>query len=139
MLGYALSQTINLSVKLFVFHREYKIAKLKPLIKWGYTTNPKNYRAISLLSLVPKITEKLIHYQLQGYLKENGLLYKYQLGFRANFSANSFLVQITNFVLIDMNQGMWHDFNKTSEHFWHTGPQNVFGKEDMSSFQGTSN
>ena len=66
---------------------------------------------------MPKIIEKLIHHQLQDYLKENGLLYKYQLGFIANFSANSFLVQITNFVLTDMNQGMWHDFDKTPEYF----------------------
>lgn len=37
-----------------------------------------------------------MHYQLEDYLKENGLLYKYQSGFRELLSTNS---ELTGFVL----------------------------------------
>ena len=49
----------------------------------------KNYRLISLLPLVSKIIGKTIHVQTQEYLNKNGLLCKYQSGFRASFSADS--------------------------------------------------
>ena len=84
VLVYPLSRIIYLSVKLSAFS-ECKIATLKPLFKKGSKTDPKNCRPISLLPLVSKIILKLVHYQLQDYLKENSLLYKYQSVFRANF------------------------------------------------------
>ena len=49
-------QICNLSIKC-------KIAKLKPLYKKGKKTNPKNYRPISLLPVISKILEKVIHDQ----------------------------------------------------------------------------
>ena len=52
-----------------------------------------------------KIIEKTIQIQTQEYLDKNGLLYKYQSGFRANFSTDSCLVQLTNFVLRGMDEG----------------------------------
>ena len=78
----------NLSVKLSVFLEEYKIAKLKPLFQKGSKTDSKTYRPISFLPVVSKVIEKSIHYQLEDYLKKNGILYKYQSGFRACFSTD---------------------------------------------------
>ena len=45
-----------------------KIAKVKPLFKKGIDTEAKNYRPISLLPLISKVTEKSIHDQTQDYL-----------------------------------------------------------------------
>ena len=53
-----------------------------------------------------KIIEKSTHYHLQYCLKENNLLYKYQSGFRANFSTDSFLEQLTDFILRRMDKGI---------------------------------
>ena len=44
-----------------------KIAKLKPLFKKGSKTNPSNYRPISLLPLISKVIEKLIHEQTSTF------------------------------------------------------------------------
>ena len=44
-----------------MFPSECKIAKLKPLFKKGSKTDPKNYRPISLLPLVSKLIETVIH------------------------------------------------------------------------------
>ena len=60
-----------LSIKLFVFPEEYKIAKLKPLFKKNSKTDPKNHRPVSLLPLMSETVEKSINYQQQDYLKEN--------------------------------------------------------------------
>lgn len=52
-------KSINLSIK-STFPDECRIAKLKPKSKKGARTHPKNYRRVSLLSLVSKIIEQAI-------------------------------------------------------------------------------
>ena len=47
-----------------------KIAKLKLLYKKGSKTDPKNYRPVSLLSLVSKVIEKVIHNHIHNILKK---------------------------------------------------------------------
>ena len=54
---------INLSIKRSTFPDKCKIAKLTPLFKKGFKTGPKNYRPISLLSLVSTLTEKTSIYK----------------------------------------------------------------------------
>ena len=88
------------------FPDKSKTTKLKPLFKKGSKPDPKNYRPISLLPLVSKLIEKAIHLQTQEYLDKNGLLYKFQSGFRKNFSTDSCLVQLTNFIVNGMDKGL---------------------------------
>ena len=64
------TQLINLSIKSSVFPEQCKIAKLKPLFKKGSALVPKNYRPISLLPLLSKLFEKIIHMKTQDYLNE---------------------------------------------------------------------
>ena len=61
VLSKAISELCNLSIKLGSFPDACEIAKLKPLVKKGSKTNPSNYRPISLLPLISKVIEKLIH------------------------------------------------------------------------------
>ena len=53
-----ITQLCNLSISLSTFPEKSKKAKLKPLYKKGSTTEPKNYRPISLLPLISKLIEK---------------------------------------------------------------------------------
>ena len=55
-----LRNLVNLSIKQSLFPDQGNIAKLKPLFKKGFKSDPKNYRLISLLSVVSKIIEKTI-------------------------------------------------------------------------------
>ena len=103
VLALPLCNLVNLSIKQFLFSYKCKIAKLKPLFKKDSKSHPKDYRSILLLPFVSKIIEKPFHIQMQEYLDKNGLLYKYQSGFRTNFSANSCLVQLTDFILRGMD------------------------------------
>ena len=62
-----ISELCNLSIKLGSFPDSCKIAKLKSLFKKGSKTNLSNYRPISVLPLVSKIIEKLIHEQTSSF------------------------------------------------------------------------
>ena len=54
VLALPITHICNLSIQLSVFPDKCKQAKLKPLFKKGSTTDPKNYRPISLLGLTHK-------------------------------------------------------------------------------------
>ena len=88
-LSLSVAQLINLSIKSSVFPEQCKIAKLKPLYKKGSALIPKNYRPISLLPLLSKLFENIIHMKTQDYLNENNILYKYQSGFRSKHSTDT--------------------------------------------------
>ena len=75
-----IAKICNLSIKLVYFPD--KVAKIKPLYKKGLKTDPKNFRPISLLPLISKIIERIIHDQTMNFLSDNNVLYKYQSGFR---------------------------------------------------------
>ena len=47
---------------------------------------PSSYRPISLLPLISKISEKIVHDQMIDYLARYNILYKYQSGFRTKDS-----------------------------------------------------
>ena len=78
------------------FPLDCKIAKLKLLYKIGSKTEPKNYRPVSLLPLVSKVIDKVIHNQTKIFLNKNKISCKYQSGFRKSFSTNSSLTLLTN-------------------------------------------
>ena len=83
-----ITQICNLSIKFSKFPKECKRAKVKPLFKKGSKTEPKNYRPVSLLPIISKIIEKIIHDQTQNYLDNSNLLCRYQSGFRKNYSTD---------------------------------------------------
>ena len=75
---------------------DFKIVKLKSLYKKGSKTDPKNYRPVSLLLLVSKVIEKVIHNQTEIFLNKNKVSYKCQSGVRKSFSTNSCLTLLTD-------------------------------------------
>ena len=75
MLAIPVTQICNLSIKLLHFPNNCRLTKLKPLYKKGSKTDSKNFRPISLLPIVSKIIEKIIHDQTMEYLTDNKILY----------------------------------------------------------------
>ena len=79
-----MTQLCNLSIKFSHIPKDCKVAKLKPLYEKGTKTDPKTFRPISLLPIVSKIIEKVIHNQTMNCLTENNILYRYESGFCKN-------------------------------------------------------
>ena len=107
VLAKPITQLCNLSIETSKFPSSCKIAKLKPIFKKGSKTDPQNYRPISLLPLISKTMEKVIHHQTQQYLTENNILYKYQSGFRQNYSTNSCLAYLNDFISKGFDIGLY--------------------------------
>ena len=117
VLAKPITDICNLSITSGKFPNSCKLAKLKPVYKKGSLTEASNYRPISLLPLISKVIEKVIHDQTSAFLNSRNLLYNYQSGFRKNHSTDfclSFLndkilkvfVQalITGIILIDLQK-----------------------------------
>ena len=96
----------NLSISLSSFPDDCKIDKLKPLYKKEAKTKPKNYRPISLLPLISKLIEKVIHSQTQNFLDTNMILYSYQSGFRKHYSTDICLSYLTDKVRTGFEKGL---------------------------------
>ena len=105
ILAVPISDLCDLSIATSIFPERCKIAKLKPLYKKGPKTEPKNYRPISLLPLISKIIEKVIHNQTQEYLDKYEVLYRYQSGFRVNHSTNTSLSYLNDKILKGLDKG----------------------------------
>ena len=74
------------------FARGWKTAEVTPILKCGNPDVPFNYRPISLLPIVSKITERLVHGQLTEYLSSNNKLAVHQSGNRKIHSTDAALL-----------------------------------------------
>ena len=88
VLAKPITDLCNLSITSGKIPDSRKIAKLKPIYKKGSLTEASNYRPISLLPLISKVIEKVIHDQTSAFLNSRHLLYNYQSGFRKNHSTD---------------------------------------------------
>ena len=102
-----ISQICNLSIKLNSFPRSCNIAKVKPLFKKGSKTDPQNYRPLSLLSILSKITERIIHDQTQEFLSKNKILYRFPSGFQKSYSTNTCLGYLTDKITTGFEKGLF--------------------------------
>ena len=73
-----------------------QLLTLPTLYKKEAKTKPKNYRPISLLPLISKIIERIIHDQTQVFLDENKILFTYQSGFQKHYSTDTCLSYLTD-------------------------------------------
>ena len=69
-----------------IFPYSLKIAKFVPVFKAGSKTNINNYRRISILPCLSKLSEKLISERITSFLDEHEVIQLYQFGFRKKYS-----------------------------------------------------
>ena len=94
-------------LKQSTFPSDCKTAKLKLLFKKGSKTEAKNYRPISLLPIISKIIERVIHDQTQCFLDEKNIIFRYQSGFRKNYSTNLCLSYLSDKILKGFDSGLF--------------------------------
>ena len=77
-----LTHVINLSLIQGVFPSELKLARVVPIYKNGDRQQITNYRPRSVTSFFSKVLEKIMCNVLTNFLEENGVISKFQFGFR---------------------------------------------------------
>ena len=74
--------------------------------KGGKKDDPNNYRPISLIPVVAKSFEKLVHEQLYSYLNDNDLLAHCRSGFRSLHSTLTALLEATENWSLNIDNGL---------------------------------
>jgi hypothetical protein len=80
-----------------------KYSVVKPLFKKGNKKDINNYIPISLLTSSYKMFEKVIYIRLSKHVKNNGILFIDQCGFRSNSSAEKAMFKLLNDILLALN------------------------------------
>jgi hypothetical protein len=88
--------TYNLSISTGIVPEKLKTAKVVPVYKKGDRSLASNYRPISLLSVFYKLLERLMYNRLMSFLTKHNVLYKYQFGFRTNYSTALALTEVVD-------------------------------------------
>ena len=94
MFVYPLVSIINLSLTHGVFPSLNKEADVCPIHKKDEKYRCENYRPISLLPNISKIFERVMYSRLDNFLNMSEIIYKFQFGFRKNYSTNHALLSI---------------------------------------------
>ena len=101
-----LSSLFNQSIKEGVYPQCLKIAKCVPVYKGTPldSSQPVNYRPISILTAVNKIFERTIHDQMSIYLEDNHLLPTFQYGYRKQHNTSQAVLDFIDTVTKACNQ-----------------------------------
>ena len=98
-----LTLIINQSLNSGIFPDKLKIAKVTPIFKKGDKQIITNYRPISVLPVISKIFETVIHEQLSEYFVTNNLFSPQQYGFRKNSSTELAALELLDKLLIQLD------------------------------------
>ena len=86
----------NLSLEKATYPSQWKRANVTPVFKNGKPNEVKNYRPISLLSVISKVMERCVYKHIHNHLLQNSIITANQSGFTRGDSAVNQLVNITN-------------------------------------------
>ena len=101
-----LTYLFNCSLRLGIFPKEWKSAKVVPLFKGGNKEAVENYRPVSLLPLPGKILEKIVHKRITEFFYHTQFLTPNQGGFRKGFSTTSTIADLTDDIFSGINGGL---------------------------------
>ena len=105
-LAVPLSHLINRCLAHSVFPTAEKCAKITPIHKSDEkTVMDNNYRPISVLPVLSKVFERIVHHQLYTYLEENNLLSDCQFGFRRKSSTEHAVTYFSDLIKTSMDEG----------------------------------
>ena len=120
----SLSHLFNLSFLRGELPQMWREATVTPLHKKGTKTSPTNYRPISLLSVVAKVQERIVHTRLYKHVDPH--LPDDQSGFRKKDGTELQLLRLVHEISSDRDAGnavaaCFFDLSKAFDRVWHAG------------------
>ena len=104
-LSYILAELFNKCLKESCFPDCLKVSSVVPISKnVGERSTAKNYRPVSLLSVVSKIFEKLVNNRIVDHLEKCGLFSDFQYGFRSCRSTADLLTVVSDRIARAINR-----------------------------------
>ena len=95
-----ISVIFNYSIPQGVFPSKFKIGLIQPIYKNKSKTMCSNYQPISILPIISKVFEKLMHKRLYDFIKKNKILHENQFGFQEGKSTEHAILDLyTNIIL----------------------------------------
>lgn len=101
LLDISLAQLLNVIEHLFnfslqssVFPVAWKMANIIPIPKVKDPKEPKDFRPVSILSILSKMLEKIVHNQLSDFLIINNIINPMQSGFRKQHGTSTAIVRV---------------------------------------------
>ncbi|GBN48768.1 RNA-directed DNA polymerase from mobile element jockey [Araneus ventricosus] len=121
------TEIINNIFKFNYFPKAWKTAVVLPILKPGKDpTQPENYRPISLLSTLSKLTENFILDKLNEHLAENKIFCPEQFGFRKSLTTTHQLLRVVEYITSGFEKGectgaVFLDVQKAFDRVWIQG------------------
>ena len=107
-LSYILAKLFNKCLKESCFPDCWKVSSMVPVFRdVGERSTAKNYRPVSLLSVVSKVFEKLVNNRIVDHLEKCGLFSDFQYGFRFSRSTADLLTVVSDRIARAFNR-VWH-------------------------------
>ena len=105
----SLTRLVNLSLGNGVFSKSWKCAIVRPLLKkTGLELIYKNYRPVSNLEFISKLTERCALLQFIEHCNNYSLLPDHQSAYRKDAGCETAVVKLTNDILWSMERGHCH-------------------------------
>ena len=126
-LSYILAKLFNKCLKESCFPDFWNVSLVFPVFKnVGERSTAKNYRPVSLLSVVSKVFEKLVNTRIVDHLEKCGLFSDFQYGFRSSRSTADLLAVVFDRIARAFNRSgaaraLALDISKTFDRVWHAG------------------
>ena len=126
-LSYILAELFNKCLKESCFPDCWKVSSVVPVFEnVGERSTAKNYRPVSLLSVVSKVFGKLVNNRIVGHLEKCGVFSDFQYGFRSSQSTADLLTVVSDRIARAFNRSgatpaVALDLCKAFDRVWHAG------------------